>query len=110
MKHKNETVKFYPAFFCAVRNLSLKGFKVLGYILEKVRPERDRFYFFHCECMRYTGYKSKKTIYEGLTELLVNGIIAKGTTEAVYFINPLALFKGDRLAFIKRHLNKLSVN
>lgn len=103
MKPERECPKIYRQYIDIFKRISIRGFSVFSYILEKIRPERDRFYFLIGECMQYTGYKSKKTIYAGLTELLCAGIIARGYVDTVYFINPLILFKGNRSMYLNEY-------
>jgi hypothetical protein len=53
--------------------------------------------------MNHTGYKSKKTIFTGLSELLENKFIARGNHPYKYFINPTIFFNGDRITFLKQY-------
>lgn len=104
MKQKKDFIYFYPLFFVLCIGLSLKALKILEYILSRLQPNRDKFFFILSDCMSQTGYKTKKSIYDGLTELLIHGIIARGPTEVIYFINPYILFRGDRTTYLKSYL------
>lgn len=106
MKQKNNSINFHPGFFILCLGLSSKALWILGYVLSRIQPERDKFFFILSDCMSQTGYKTKKSIYEGLTELLKHGIIARGPTEVIYFINPYIFFKGDRVKYVKDYLRK----
>lgn len=86
-------------------NLSSQGLRVFGYVLTKLVPDKDIFIFDKDECLRYTGYRSERSVFMGLDNLLKNGIIARTIKEYRYFINPLIVFNGNRITYAKN--NKL---
>ena len=51
--------------------------------------------------MKYTNYKSKNSILSGLSELLENRFIARGSNPYKYYLNPTIFFNGDRLTLVK---------
>jgi len=102
--------KVYLSQFSAFWDLPNPAIKVFGYILTKLKPSKDSFEFLVSECMMHTAYKSKKPVYDGLTSLLNNQIIAKGYHEYIYFINPLVVFNGDRVTFAKTYIKKKKAN
>lgn len=109
MKQERQSLEIYPQYIDIFKRLSIRGFNVFSYILEKIQPGRDRFFFLISECMQCTGYKSKKAVYAGLTELLHAGIIARGNVDTIYYINPLILFKGNRNEYFNECLiNKVN--
>lgn len=103
---EDKFAKFYLSNFSSFFDLKPSAFKVFGYILTKLIPNRDEFMFFYDECMEYTGYKSEKSIYIGLASLLQNEIIARGRNDSVYFINPMIVFNGNRVSFTKTYVRK----
>ena len=56
--------------------------------------------------MEYTNYKNKKSIYSGLASLVQNEVIARGKNEFHYFINPMVIFNGNRISFVKTYVKK----
>ena len=64
------------------------------------------FYFILEDCKDYTGYKSHKSIHDGLAHLLKAEIIARGRSEVTYFINPMVAFNGNRITFAKTYVKK----
>ena len=54
--------------------------------------DKDYFYFDREDCLNYTGYKSEKSVYIGLADLIENEIIARGKNDIIYFINPMVFF------------------
>jgi hypothetical protein len=98
--------KLYLSQFEAFWDLPKSAMRVFGYIMNQLKPKNDKFDFFIDDCQEYTKYKSLQPIYDGLTSLCENGIIARGYNENVYFINPLILFNGDRVTFAKTYIKK----
>lgn len=92
----------FPAFF----DLKPQAIKVFGYILNQLVPNKDEFIFDREECMEYTGYKSDKSVFIGLTELLNAEIIARSHRDYKYFINPMVVFNGNRISFVDTYVKK----
>lgn len=100
--------KFYLSGFQAFYDLKASSIKVFGFIMNLLKPNRDDFDFYADDCMSH--YKlSRKTIERSLTELLNNGIIARGRNEYQYFINPMVVFNGNRITFAKTYIKKKTV-
>ena len=100
--------KLYLSEFSAFFDLNQSAIKVFGYIMTVLQPKKDQFIFILEDCMEYTGYKGHKSIHDGLAELLKAKIIARGSKEIFYFINPMVAFNGDRVTFAKTYVKKQS--
>jgi len=98
--------KIYLREFSAFFDLKPQAIKVFGYIMTKLIPKQDMFFFLLHECLTYTGYKSKNSIWIGLGALVENKIIARGPADTVYFINPMVAFNGDRVTFARTYVKK----
>ncbi len=98
--------KVYLSQFEAFWELPKSAIKVFGYILHQLKPKQDRIDFYIDDCLDYTKYQSTGPIYEGLTSLCKNLIIARGPNEYLYYINPLVVFNGDRVTFAKTYIKK----
>lgn len=98
--------KIYLSQFESFWELPNNAIRVFGYIMSKMKPKDDKIEFRLTECMNYTKYKTKKPVYEGLAALIGSEIIARGYNEYVYFINPLVIFNGDRVSYVKTYIKK----
>lgn len=96
-------VKIYTSTIRGWFDLSKTAMKVFSYIACTIKPNQDQFILIFEECMEFTGYKSKKSIIQGLTELIDNDIIARSKTSVMYFINPSFFFNGDRLTLLQQY-------
>jgi hypothetical protein len=102
--------KMYLSQFENFWDLPKSAIRVFGYIMKQLQPKKDKFEFFYDECQEYTKYNSLQPIYNGLTGLISNGIIARGYNENTFFINPLIVFNGDRVTFAKTYIKKKKNN
>jgi hypothetical protein len=98
--------KMYLSQFSAFWELNKSSIRVFGYIMTELVPKKDMFPFFINKCMKYTGYKNKKQIYEGLAGLVSKNIIARTEYDSWYYINPMIAFNGDRVTFAKTYVKK----
>lgn len=103
---EEQFTKFYLSNFTKFFDLPPSAIKVFGYVMTKLIPKQDMFFFLLEECMEYTGYKSHKSIHQGLAFLLKSEIIARGPSDVMYFINPMVAFNGDRITFAKTYVKK----
>lgn len=92
--------------FCCIFDLSQAAIRVFGYIMTCMKPKNDMIMFILEDCLEYTKYTSKGTVYRGLAELVKAEIIARGINENLWFINPLIVFNGDRVSFTKTYVRK----
>ena len=74
--------------------------------MTKLNPKQDMFIFLMEECLEYTKYTSKNSIWIGLGSLVEENNIARGPAESLYFINPMIAFNGDRVTFAKTYVKK----
>lgn len=101
---EDKFTKIYLAQFKAFFNLSQTGIRVFGYVMQCMKPSKDSIAFSLADCMEYTGYKAKSSIYKGMAELLNSEIIARSKDDWRYFINPLIVFNGNRVAFVNEYI------
>jgi len=107
---KAQFAKIYTSNIANMFGLSKTGIKIFGYVLKSIKPNSDMFIFSYKKCMEITGYKSKKSITDGLKELIDNEFIARGENQYMYFINPTVFFNGDRISFIQQYELKKEKN
>lgn len=98
--------KVYLSQFASFWDLPSTAIRVFGYIINTIKPKQDEWTFDLANCLEYTKYKTKKSVFEGLAALIESGIIARGNRHYKYFINPLVVFNGDRVAFTKMYVKK----
>lgn len=103
-----EFTKIFNNYLKVVFNLSSKALKLFQYFIIALKFNDERVIFDPKEAARITGYSSKQTILRALAELISAEIIARSAAPNIYFINPKAFVKGNRLDMIKTWVQKNS--
>jgi hypothetical protein len=98
--------KVYLSQFASFWELSRAAIRVFSYILSVLKPKQDSFIFKMDDCLGHTKYRHKKDVLSGLGNLIECNIIARSNYDWEYFINPLVVFNGDRVAFTKMYVKK----
>lgn len=80
--------------------LSKVGMAVLLYIMNILRFE-SFVRFNYTDCMKYTGYNNRASLYRGVKELLDYDFIRVKQPKE-YWVNPNIFFKGDRGLLLRK--------
>ena len=102
--------KIYLNKMKEVFNLPIQSYKVLGYILNNVKPNKAEFYIYPHLVMAYAKWKSKRSVYTGLSGLINSDIIANSVIPSLYYINPTYVFNGDRFICIQEWRKTQTLN
>lgn len=94
---RGEFIKIYKGTLFSILQVSKKAQAVFAYLLEAMKMNEHTIYFDAQECMEQTKYKSTRSVWEGLAELLEKDFIARSSKTHIYYINPEMAFNGDRL-------------
>lgn len=73
-----------------------------------LRPKNDKVRVRIDEALTFLNYKSKKSYFIGIANLLEKDVIARTKYDDEYFINPLIMFNGDRIGYAKIFVKKKS--
>jgi len=103
---EQQFVKIFTRELRTLWDLSKVAGRIFTYVVQCMRMNRDTIYFDVEECMEYTGYKSRRSIINGMSELIEHGVIARSTKTSIYFINPAVVFNGNRVTFAKTYIKK----
>lgn len=103
---KASFIKIYKAKLQALFDLTPEALKVLGYFMNKSPVGKDLVMFDMDECMERLGYRSNKSVFNGLLVLLEKEFIARANTSKLYFINPAIFFNGNRLTVVEHYERK----
>lgn len=81
------TIHINKSFLPQVFSLSRTGIRLLLYFIGTNSCESGILYFNLKECKKVTGFCDKRSIYNGLIELLGENIIARTEDENIYYLN-----------------------
>jgi hypothetical protein len=102
---KEEFIKIYQSQLQSIFDLSKTALRMLSYFMN-ITTFHDKLLFDLKECKDFTGFSAKKSIFDGLAELLKNEIIARGNNEHIYYANPQIFYKGDRIVLVTEYRMK----
>lgn len=96
----SDFIKIFPPAWDKFKGLSTRGKMVLFYLLSEL-DYRDYVAFNMSKAKDFTGYTSDTGIYLGISELKDKKIIASHYRNGYYWINPLLIYKGNRMKLLK---------
>jgi len=94
---KSQFAKIYASELGTLFELSKAGINVFLY-LSKIMDYDNKAYFNYTQEYEELGYKSLKTCYRGLLELISKNIIAPCYMTNFWWLNPALICKGERFA------------
>lgn len=97
----SQFVKVFTENLQKIFDLQPPSIKVLFYFIKKAGKDKDIVDFDIDECMETCQYKSNKSIFVALADLLQNQLIARADNAREYFINPGIIFNGNRLTVVQ---------
>jgi hypothetical protein len=89
--------KVYVASLNTIAKLSSAGLKVWCYVLSRLIASKDEIGINMEDILQYTGYKTRANIYNGIANLLENGMLFRKTGSGSYYININIFFNGNRI-------------
>lgn len=102
---KEPFIKLFQTQLKALFGLTQAGVRVFGYFMEQ-STFHDKVEFNLQDCLEFTGYSSKDSVFRGLAELLDNQFIARTNKAYFYYINPQIFYKGDRIVLVTEYRRK----
>jgi hypothetical protein len=99
-------VKLYDSGFKRCMGLKRAGMLMLFYIMTRVRPKSDSVLIDVTAAMEFTGFSNKQSIYDGIDDLIDNGILSRSAVgkrlNERFWINPCVMFNGMRSVLLRR--------
>lgn len=101
---RQEFRKLYKSSIEIAFGLSSTAVKVMLYIMYIVQQGSESIDIVPKHCMDKCGFKTLKSVRDGIVELLEKKIIAKTKYSNKYWINPVVVFNGDRVEFTRKYV------
>lgn len=106
---EEQFAKIYLKEMHNLYGLKRTGLLALGFVFHKLEKDKDAVYIYYPEMQNYCNYKSIRTCYTGMKELVAHKFIAPSFMAGWWFINPKIIFNGNRLTlmttYTKQHTN-----
>lgn len=107
IKDRKEFIKLYRDGIRVMLGLSYTAQRVLAYIMDVMKPNSEYVEIITSTCMSVCGFKTPKSVRDGILELLDKNVIVRNPYTMRYWVNPLLMFNGDRIEFMKSYIYKV---
>lgn len=107
----NANVEISMEVLINIADLNKTGLRLYSWIRENVYRDEERVYIDVMECYKGLRFKERKSVYEGLNDMLKVGIIAKTTIKGEFYYSNkyFGLEKGTQL-YVQRLTIKTNNN
>lgn len=102
---EDEFVKVYMNELRKYLDASKGDMELFFYLVSKLEFNQNYVWFDIDDCLKSTNLSSG-TIYRSLANLCNAGIIARSDKYYKYFINPIVMFKGDRVVIVEEYVRR----
>jgi hypothetical protein len=103
MKDKKEFIKVFRESIKTILQLSATAQKILWYIMDSLPINKNVVVITNDACMDACGFKNRKSVRDGIIELLDKNILTRSSVKYKYWVNPIVMFNGDRIEFIREY-------
>ena len=83
--------------------VSATGKRILKFIFDYLGVKDNKVIITTECCMKSCGFKNRKSIRDGIIELLDKNILTRSSARYQYWVNPIVMFNGDRIEFIREY-------
>lgn len=105
---ENQFVKLFIRELASHKALTASGRNVLFYLMSLLKPGSDRVRVRVNEALDFLEYKTRRSYYQGIANLLEKEIIARTKYDDEFFVNPGVVFNGSRITLAKTYVKKQS--
>lgn len=97
-------VKIFRDSLKYVAKLSRTAQQVLWYIMDNLPKDKGYVIIDNATVMDYCGFKTRKSVREGVIELLDKNFLTRTTLPKKYWVNPLIVFNGNRITYANQYI------
>ena len=87
-----------------IAKLSRTAQAILWYIMDNIPKDRGHVIIDNATVMDFCGFKHRKSVRDGVIELLDKNILSRSTVPKKYWVNPLVLFNGNRITYAEEYI------
>lgn len=87
-----------------IAKLSRTAQAVLWYIMDNMPKDRGYVVIDNMTVMEFCGFKTRKSVREGVVELLDKNFLSRSTVPKKFWVNPLIVFNGNRITYAKEYI------
>lgn len=96
--------KFFTGSIFYAAKLSKTAQSILLYIMHNMPKDKGHVFIDNSAVMSFCGFKTRKSVREGVVELLEKDFIARTTVLKMFWVNPLVMFNGNRITYANEYI------
>lgn len=97
-------IKVFKDSIKTIMQLSTTAQKILWYVMDNIPQNKPFVFIDYADCMDRCGFKTPKSVRDGIIELLNKELLLRSTVLKKYWVNPMVLFNGNRIVFINEYI------
>lgn len=101
---REEFTKVFRGYIPYIAKLSRTSQAVLWYVMDNLPKDKGYVVIDNSAVMDYCNFKNRKSVRDGVIELLEKNILTKSTVNKKYWVNPLIMFNGNRITYAKEYI------
>ena len=97
-------IKVFKENLKSIAKLSRTAQAILWYIMDTLPKDRGHVIIDNATVMDFCGFKHRKSVRDGVIELLDKNILCRSTVPKKYWVNPLIVFNGNRITYAEEYI------
>lgn len=87
-----------------IAKLSRTAQAILWYVMDNLPKDKGYIIIDNSTVMEFCDFKTRKSVRDGVIELLEKNILTKSTINKKFWVNPLVMFNGNRITYAKEYI------
>lgn len=101
---KETFIKVFRDSIKYIAKLTRTAQAVLWYVMDNLPKDKGYVVIDNSTVMEYCDFKTRKSVRDGVIELLEKNILTKSTVHKKYWVNPLVIFNGNRITYSNEYI------
>lgn len=101
---REQFTKIFREYIPYIAKLSRTAQAILWYVMDNLPKDKSYVIIDNSTVMEYCDFKTRKSVRDGVIELLDKNILTKSTVLKKYWVNPLIMFNGNRITYAKEYI------
>lgn len=97
-------IKVFKDSIKYIAKLSRTAQAVLWYIMDNLPQDKGYIVIDNMTVMDFCNFKTRKSVREGVLELLEKNFLTRTTVPKKFWVNPLIVFNGNRITYAKEYI------
>lgn len=97
-------IKVFRESIRYIAQLSRTAQSVLWYIMDNLPQDKGYVVIDNMTVMDFCGFKNRKSVRDGVVELLEKNFLTRTTVPKKFWVNPLIVFNGNRITYAKEYI------